>query len=759
MIRLFYSVIYSLLMISLSGITNLAHALSCSDIVDQVSGTTYSSGLAQFLYYNGKTYAVSKSAITGLTAFPDAYFAMSPDISREYLYGGTDISSLRIQQASGKYGAARPVSIANADTQTFVLKHYGARLSDATGTGGTLLNAWKDYGQPTGQTVYTDIAGAPLSYTNWPVPPSAVEAPSAVAMGKDGLWIPVGTGQKLSQIVEFDGKLDCAVDMTPPASTGSTGGTGGSGIVGGDAIGAMQNVLCSSDLNSSGSLDPGEVAHCIGTGQGNLCPFSAINCTSSSGTACTSGNNYDIAMNKANGNGYYLQSTTTWCGPWSPGMCSPTQGIAGYISSQPFSGSVPLYQPNWPVLSNTFAQTINMTYSTTGTFYYIPVVGYISASAFPGSIPVYSESKFFSYFHNTTYNSAVINGGQQSGVSPIGYMAPTSGFHGGSCVCPYGTQYSCMSNPAAGGQYQCSPNQCADVGAAGVQQIMNQSYLQDDGAKDAAGNCLGTIYIFGGKPSRCRPPGLEVGLISKCCESGGQVMDDDTGGNIQMAITGLKYLYQIGQVSYATILASTGSEGMVAAGEYAASQGGVVSNAIAAGMEATASGAETATALMDSMGALTEGLVTSPAFLIGVGVFIAMKFLIGSCDAGDIQTVMARDSGMCHEIGNYCEKSVDIIGCIQPAHGFCCFNSKLARIIAEQGRPQLKIFGTDGGWGAPSNPECRGFTPEEFQDLDFNRIDLREYYNVVEKDMAGKISGAQQGIATKINQRMQQINN
>ena len=49
----------------------------------------------------------------------------------------------------------------------------------------------------------------------------------------------------------------------------------------------------------------------------------------------------------------------------------------------------------------------------------------------------------------------------------------------------------------------------------------------------------------------------------------------------------------------------------------------------------------------------------------------------------------------------------------------CNFNSKLARIINEQGRPQL-----NKGWGSASNPECKGFTPEEFQKLDFSKIDF-----------------------------------
>jgi len=48
----------------------------------------------------------------------------------------------------------------------------------------------------------------------------------------------------------------------------------------------------------------------------------------------------------------------------------------------------------------------------------------------------------------------------------------------------------------------------------------------------------------------------------------------------------------------------------------------------------------------------------------------------------------------------------------------------LARIIQEQGRTQLGI-----GWGGSRNPDCRGFTPAELQQIDFAQIDFSEFYN------------------------------
>src|SRR3546814_18776576 len=85
---------------------------------------------------------------------------------------------------------------------------------------------------------------------------------------------------------------------------------------------------------------------------------------------------------------------------------------------------------------------------------------------------------------------------------------------------------------------------------------------------------------------------------------------------------------------------------------------------------------------------------------------------------------------MCHEVGTYC--SSKILGiCVQKSKGHCCFNTKLGRIIQEQGRPQLKSF-NGIGWGTAKQPYCRGFTPDALQALDLSKMDLSEYYSEIE---------------------------
>lgn len=94
------------------------------------------------------------------------------------------------------------------------------------------------------------------------------------------------------------------------------------------------------------------------------------------------------------------------------------------------------------------------------------------------------------------------------------------------------------------------------------------------------------------------------------------------------------------------------------------------------------------------------------------------------CDIPDQQTAQLADSGYCIDLGSYCAEEW-VFGCVQRARSYCCFNSKLARMIQEQGRPQIPSM---GGFGSKKNPDCRGFTLEEFQALDFSKIDLAGYY-------------------------------
>ena len=109
------------------------------------------------------------------------------------------------------------------------------------------------------------------------------------------------------------------------------------------------------------------------------------------------------------------------------------------------------------------------------------------------------------------------------------------------------------------------------------------------------------------------------------------------------------------------------------------------------------------------------------------------------CNGNEMQLTVMKEKKLCHYVGDYCSKAVPLIGCIQKKETYCCFHSMLSRIINEQGRTQLQNFGGDGGWGSPKAPNCRGFTTDEFQMLNFSLIDLSEWYSDITTKPVGEV--------------------
>jgi conjugal transfer mating pair stabilization protein TraN len=339
--------------------------------------------------------------------------------------------------------------------------------------------------------------------------------------------------------------------------------------------------------------------------------------------------------------------------------------------------------------------------------------------------------------------------------------------------CPLG-EYSCFDT--GGAIPQCSPNPCIDV-ANPVNDISllpgKEPMLVNDGPVDGNGNCLGEIYIFSGKATRCRPPGVSVGYANDCCDSSEPaLMDSTTGNRINNVASAISTVYEMAQVGYYSYQIATGAMTAVefggqvvvynvANGTIAASYASgtaTASGVIAAQGTATASAATTTGTVTSGLSSYAGALFNPTTIAIAVVVMVVMKVMMGNgCSQEDIETAMLVDSDYCHYLGTVCERRWRFVGCVQRAKRFCCFNSKMARIVHEQGRPQLKAFGPGGGWGTAKNPNCRGFTPQEFQQLDFSRIDLSEYFGDIQRDLTQKIQGAQSTVQQKIQEHYEQI--
>lgn len=79
--------------------------------------------------------------------------------------------------------------------------------------------------------------------------------------------------------------------------------------------------------------------------------------------------------------------------------------------------------------------------------------------------------------------------------------------------------------------------------------------------------------------------------------------------------------------------------------------------------------------------------------------------------------------GLCHYVGEYCSSHFLFV-CATMRKTYCCFQSKLARVIQEQGKAQLGL-----DFGSAKSPNCSGFTVDQFSRLDLSRMDFTEVFS------------------------------
>ncbi|MEH6703111.1 conjugal transfer protein TraN, partial [Parasphingorhabdus sp.] len=102
----------------------------------------------------------------------------------------------------------------------------------------------------------------------------------------------------------------------------------------------------------------------------------------------------------------------------------------------------------------------------------------------------------------------------------------------------------------------------------------------------------------------------------------------------------------------------------------------------------------------------------------GISLLVAL-----GCDTQEILLHQRDANGLCAYVGSYCSKKILGI-CITKKKAYCCFTSKLSRILQEQGRAQLPK-----PWSRAKDEQCLGFTIEEFAQLDLSRMNFSEIYS------------------------------
>lgn len=290
-------------------------------------------------------------------------------------------------------------------------------------------------------------------------------------------------------------------------------------------------------------------------------------------------------------------------------------------------------------------------------------------------------------------------------------------------TCPLGAQYPCVT-PTGSTIAMCTPNQCIDLAKKEAirTDVIDGGTLDDDGRRSASGECLDQLYLFNGASGYCRTPGTQT-AFKNCCKNQGKVVSDNTGASTEMKMvsSALPILFKAGKTAY------QGYKACAAATVAAKAQAGAAA----------------------AKGTLIVGF--DPATIAAsVAIGFVVSYLSSPCAESDMNTALTNASGFCIEVGEYCRERWEAIGCVQRAKSFCCFNSKMARIIQQQGRRQLKGF---NGFGSAKYPECRGLTPEEFQSLDFSKIDLSEYFGDLHRTLLPEM---QRNMESKMHDYLQQ---
>lgn len=103
---------------------------------------------------------------------------------------------------------------------------------------------------------------------------------------------------------------------------------------------------------------------------------------------------------------------------------------------------------------------------------------------------------------------------------------------------------------------------------------------------------------------------------------------------------------------------------------------------------------------------------------------------LSHCNSEEKALGEAKSRKLVIAVGDYCSK--EVLGvCIQKSRGHCVFDSKLAKIVQEQGRKgQLRI-----GFGSGKKPNCRAITIPELQRLDFSLMNFADFYEDLQKNI------------------------
>lgn len=246
-----------------------------------------------------------------------------------------------------------------------------------------------------------------------------------------------------------------------------------------------------------------------------------------------------------------------------------------------------------------------------------------------------------------------------------------------------------------------------------------------------------TLRIFDGDHGTCR---VKLGGIMNCCKpsAGGSAFNNNLLFNISVQAGkhvlsyGSKYLYDALYTSSAPEWLVKGMSALYGVDPLNVPAGGLLSawspslsyfgftvslGDIAPGFVSNLTGIGVAQTNLFGSGIYVG--FDPGSLAISIAIMVLQELL--SCEPDEQILAMKKGENLCNRVGDYCSRRFFGI-CLERKRSYCCYNSRLGRIINTQGRAQI-----GKNWGSARNPSCSGFSQAEFASIDFAALDLSEF--------------------------------
>ena len=122
---------------------------------------------------------------------------------------------------------------------------------------------------------------------------------------------------------------------------------------------------------------------------------------------------------------------------------------------------------------------------------------------------------------------------------------------------------------------------------------------------------------------------------------------------------------------------------------------------------------------------------------------------LAQCSEEEKALGLLKQASRVHYVGHYCSKD-SMAGCLRKRDVYCAYPSKLSRIVVDQGKTQLGQH-----YGSSKHPDCRGFTLNELESLNFDAMDLSEFYAEVMMTAENGATPESSGVAPAIQHQLE----